>query len=74
MPGSFCSVTVKVCDWPTSLVASGAIAIFALTNVLTASPLFSIRPSVWTVNVVGGVPIVSVELACAGDLAGRCSR
>ena len=33
VPVSFGSVTVKVCGWPTSLVASGAIEIFALTQV-----------------------------------------
>ena len=44
------SVTVNVCGAPTSFVASGAIAIFAFTNVFTASPEFGARPSVCTVN------------------------
>jgi len=42
---SFDSVTVKVCDCPTSLVADGAIAIFAFAQSLVASRLSPALPS-----------------------------
>ena len=43
-------MTVNVWAWPISFDAVGAIVIFALTKVLTASPLFRRSWSVWTVN------------------------
>jgi len=45
-PLSFSSVTVKVCGWPTSFVALGAIEIRALTHVLFAGPEFWPEPFV----------------------------
>src|SRR5712691_10641475 len=50
VPGSFSSVTVKVCGWPISFVASGAIAILASTHVFVAGPEFAAVPSVFRVR------------------------
>ena len=58
-----CSVTVKVCGWPTSLVAFGAIVIFALTHVFVASALSPAVPSP-VARVSGTPPTVTV---------GRCA-
>src|SRR4051812_47464525 len=38
LPFDCFTVTVNVCGWPTSLVASGAMVMFASTNVFTAGP------------------------------------
>jgi hypothetical protein len=65
VPVSFSNVTVNVCGAPTSFVASGAIAIFAFTNVFVAEPEFAPTPSVFRVNETP--PTASV--ACALTVA-----
>ena len=45
-PVSFQSVTMNVCDWPTRLVAFGAIVIFASTQRLDATSELPAWPSV----------------------------
>src|SRR5580765_3564011 len=65
VPGSFISVTVKVCGWPTSFVASGVIAIFAFTHVFVAGPEFAPAPFVCRVSETP--PIESVEWALTVD-------
>ena len=47
---SCCSKTVKVCGWPTTLVAFGVIWIRAFTHRLIAGPEFRARPFVVRVS------------------------
>ena len=57
-PSSFQSVIMNVCDWPTRLVASGAIVIFASTQRFDATSVLPCWPSVFRVS--GTVPTVTV--------------
>ena len=54
-------MTVKVCGWPTSLVASGAIEIFAFTHVLVAGP--ELAPTPFVLRVSETPPTVTVVCA-----------
>ena len=64
---------MKVCGAPTSLVASGAMVIRALTQVLTAGPLLSPTPSVFAgedhaLGVVNVVCALTVVVPVVGEV------
>ena len=62
VPLSFSSVTVKVCGWPTSFVALGAIVIRAATQTFVAGPELAPTPFVCRVSETPPTVVVTCAL------------